>query len=68
MPKNTKFHERRTHEAGNQRVDTGFRRSELTFRIHRDSDRPFALTLDEAYDLANALDAALDAQEEDPLT
>lgn len=59
---------KRTHTKGKFAVETGFKAGELVMRVRRDGNStPMPLSYDEAYDLADALDAALDQQERDPL-
>lgn len=67
MSKGTKFHVKRTYEENEQRVDVGFKASEVKFRIHTPFTGPFSLTEDEAIDLYNALSLALDEHEVHPL-
>ncbi len=73
MSNGNKFYSKRTHEAGVMRVQTGFRKRqgqdpELQFRFPVPGGTPISLTYDQAEDLADALDQALAAQEDDPLS
>ncbi len=64
-----KFWPKREYVKGESTVQAGFRDGEIVFRVQpKQSNIQVAnFTYDELLDLADALDAALDEQERDPL-
>lgn len=62
-----KFYRKRTVNKGDMIVDIGLRNGEVNFRIIPPTAAPLSLTWDQVNDLADALDEAIDRQEDDPL-
>lgn len=62
-----KFYTKRTYTEGSTQVDLGIKGGDPRVRVHKASDNPFHLSLEEAEDLADALDRMLADYEEDPL-
>lgn len=62
-----KFYGRRTHRQGPMSVQTGFRDGELVFRFPVPNAGPVSLTYQQASDLADCLDDALDQQDREPI-
>ncbi len=67
MTGGNKFYSKRTHDSGVMRVQTGVRNGRVQMRFPVPGGQPVSLDLDVAEDLADALDQALAAQEDDPL-
>jgi hypothetical protein len=63
-----KFKGRRTHRAGQMSVATGFHEGEVKFRIPLPTVGAVTLTRQQAWDLAECLDEALDDQDQQPIT